>query len=144
MPVFGVERPRQLGFQGVYRLAPDGGAPQLLVDRYLFDQPNGLCFSPDEKRLYVNDTVQALIRVFDVAADGSLSNGRIFARGIRSSLEPGSARRHEMRRARQCLGDGAGRRMGLSHHRAICSASFACPRRSPTSHGAARISRRCS
>ncbi len=44
MPVFGVERPRQLGFQGVYRIPPGGGAPQLLVDRYLFDQPNGLCF----------------------------------------------------------------------------------------------------
>ena len=39
----------------------------------LFDQPNGLCFSPDEKLLYVNDTEQTLIRVFDVAADGSLS-----------------------------------------------------------------------
>ena len=61
----------------------------MLVDRYLFDQPNGLCFSPDEKRLYVNDTVQTLIRVFDVAADGSLSNGRVFASGIRSSSEPG-------------------------------------------------------
>ena len=85
----GVERPRQLGFQGVYRVPPGGGAPQLLVDRDLFDQPNGLCFSPDEKRLYVNDTVQTLIRVFDVAADGSLSNGRMFACGIRSALEPG-------------------------------------------------------
>src|SRR5277367_931277 len=90
MPVYGVERPRQLGFQGVYRVPPGGGAPQLLVDRYLFDQPNGLCFSPDEKRLYVNDTVQTLIRVFDVAGDGGLSNGRIFASGIRSSLEPGN------------------------------------------------------
>ncbi len=89
MPGFGVERPRQLGFQGVYRVPPGGGPPQLLVDRYVFDQPNGLCFSPDEKLLYVNDTVQTLIRVFDVAADGSLSNGRIFATGIRSSLEPG-------------------------------------------------------
>ena len=89
MPVFGVERPRALGFQGVYRIPPGGGAPQLLVDRLLFDQPNGLCFSPDEKLLYVNDTVQTLIRVFDVAADGSLANGRIFASGIRSSLEEG-------------------------------------------------------
>jgi gluconolactonase len=89
MPVYGVERPRQLGFQGVYRVPPGGGAPELLVDRYLFDQPNGLCFSPDEKLLYVNDTVQTLIRVFDVAVDGSLSNGRILASGIRSSLEPG-------------------------------------------------------
>ena len=89
MPVYGVERPRQLGFQGVYRVPPGGGAPKLLVDRYLFDQPNGLCFCPEEKRLFVNDTVQALIRVFDVERDGSLSNGRIFATGIRSELEKG-------------------------------------------------------
>jgi gluconolactonase len=89
MPVYGVERPRQLGFQGVYRVPPSGGAPKLLVDRYLFEQPNGLCFSPDEKWLYVNDTVQALIRVFDVEADGSLSNARVFASNIRSELEPG-------------------------------------------------------
>ena len=32
MPGYGVERPRQLGFQGVYRVPPAGGAPQLLVD----------------------------------------------------------------------------------------------------------------
>ena len=89
MPVYGVERPRQLGFQGVYRVPPGGGAPRLLVDRYLFDQPNGLCFCPEERRLYVNDTVQALIRVFDVERDGSLSNGRLFATGIKSELESG-------------------------------------------------------
>ena len=89
MPVYGVERPRQLGFQGVYRIAPGGGPPKLLVDRYLFDQPNGLCFSPDERRLYVNDTVQALIRVFDVESDGSLSNARLLATGIKSELERG-------------------------------------------------------
>ena len=63
-------------FRASIACRPAAGAPQLLVDRYLFDQPNGLCFSPDEKLLYVNDTVQTLIRVFDVAADGSLSNGR--------------------------------------------------------------------
>jgi gluconolactonase len=89
MPVYGVERPRQLGFQGVYRVPPGGGQPQLLVDRNLFDQPNGLCFSPDERQLYVNDTVRALIRVFDVNADGTLGTDRIFASGIRSELEPG-------------------------------------------------------
>ncbi|MCX7629384.1 MAG: isochorismatase family protein [Geminicoccaceae bacterium] len=88
MPVYGVERPRELGFQGVYRVVP-GEPPRLLVERYLFDQPNGLCFSPDERRLYVNDTVQALIRVFEVRSDGTLSPGRIFASGIRSELEPG-------------------------------------------------------
>ena len=55
----------------------------------MFDQPNGLCFSPDEHRLYVNDTVQALIRVFDVSTYGSLLNGRVFASGIVSEREPG-------------------------------------------------------
>jgi len=44
--------------------------------------PNGLCFSPDESLLYVNDTPNALIRVYDVAADGSLANGRLFLDGI--------------------------------------------------------------
>ncbi len=91
MPVYGVERPRQLGFQGVYRVPGGraGGEPELLVERTLFDQPNGLCFSPDERLLYVNDTVQALIRVFDVDGQGRLANGRIFASGVRSELEAG-------------------------------------------------------
>jgi gluconolactonase len=90
MPVFGVERPRQLGFQGVYRVPPGGGDPQLLVERSLFDQPNGLCFSPDEKLLYVNDTAKSLIQVFEVGDDGSLSGGEVFASGIRSDTEPGA------------------------------------------------------
>jgi gluconolactonase len=89
MPVYGVERPRQLGFQGVYRIAPGGGPPQLLVNRYMFDQPNGLCFSPDERLLYVDDTVQANIRVFDVKGDGTLGFGRTFASGLKSDREPG-------------------------------------------------------
>ena len=47
-----------------------------------FEMPNGLCFSPDESLLYINDTPNARIRVYDVAADGSLSNGRVFPDGI--------------------------------------------------------------
>jgi gluconolactonase len=89
MPVYGVERPRALGWQGVFRLPAAGGEPELLVDRYMFSQPNGLCFSPDEKRLYVNDTEQANIRVFDVEANGRLKNGRVFASGISDMLRPG-------------------------------------------------------
>jgi gluconolactonase len=89
MPGFGVERPRQLGFQGVYRVPPGGGL-QLLVARDLFDQPNGLCFSPDETLLYVDDTAKALIRVFDVAADGALAERGIFASGLRSESEAGA------------------------------------------------------
>lgn len=88
MPVFGVERPRQLGFQGVYRIPPGGGEPQLVVDRYLFDQPNGLCFCPTADRLFVNDTVQHNIRVFDILPDGRLGPPRIFASGI-VGAEPG-------------------------------------------------------
>jgi gluconolactonase len=89
MPIYGVERPRQLGFQGVYRVPAAGGPPELLVERTLFDQPNGLCFSPDETKLYVNDTVQHLIRVFDMLPDGRLGLGRVFASGIVSATEPG-------------------------------------------------------
>lgn len=92
MPHYGVERPRELGWQGVFRMRPGhrpGDEPQLVVDRFTFTQPNGLCFSPDESRLYVNDTEQANIRVYDVGPDGKLSHGRIFASGLRDSLLPG-------------------------------------------------------
>jgi gluconolactonase len=80
MPVFGLERELELSFQGVYRLPPDGEALQLLADD--FGQPNGLCLSLDESLLYVDDTVRAHIRVFDVGAGHELSNGRIFAEQI--------------------------------------------------------------
>ncbi|MEM9206225.1 MAG: isochorismatase family protein [Pseudomonadota bacterium] len=91
MPGFGVERPREQGFQGVYRIPPGqvGGEPQLIVDRYMFSMPNGLCFCPDGSRLYVNDTEQANIRVFYVNADGSLRDGRVFASGIKDAIKPG-------------------------------------------------------
>jgi gluconolactonase len=81
VPVFGVERDVELGFQGVYKLA-QAGDPELVVPEDQFEMPNGLCFSPDESLLYINDTPNALIRVYDVAADGSLSNGRLFRDGI--------------------------------------------------------------
>lgn len=41
--------------------------------------PNGLAFSPDEKKLYVNDSGKLQLRVFDVKSDGTLTNGRISA-----------------------------------------------------------------
>jgi gluconolactonase len=80
MPGFGIERDQDLDFQGVYRIAPGGGDPELLVDDFV--QPNGLCFNADETLLYVNDTTNAHIRVFDVAADGTISNSRVLAEGI--------------------------------------------------------------
>lgn len=72
---YGVPRPQDLPFQGLYRISPEGRL-SLLVDD--FQAPNGLCFSPDESRLYVDDTERVHVRVFDVRADGSLANGRVF------------------------------------------------------------------
>jgi gluconolactonase len=74
---YGVERPQELDFQGVFRVGADPKSPVLLVDD--FDRPNGLCFSLDERRLFVNDTARKHIRVFDVTRPGGLVNGRIWA-----------------------------------------------------------------
>jgi gluconolactonase len=76
MPGFGVEREQDLDFQGVYRVQPTGENIQLLVDD--FKQPNGLCFSPDEKTLYVNDSERALIEAFEVKPDGTLGSRSVF------------------------------------------------------------------
>jgi gluconolactonase len=40
---------------------------------------NGLAFSPDGKRLYQSDSRGGLIRAYDVADDGSVGDGRVFA-----------------------------------------------------------------
>lgn len=80
MPVFGEERPQDLSFQGVYRVDPIAGTLTCLADD--FEQPNGLCFSPDERLLYVNDSARAHIREFAVNADSTLSGGRLFAEHI--------------------------------------------------------------
>ena len=74
---YGVEGEQDLDFQGVYRLSPDGQTLTLLIDD--FDRPNGLCFSPDESILYIDDTERMHIRAFDVQSDGTIANGRIFA-----------------------------------------------------------------
>ncbi len=76
MPVFGVERKQDLSFQGVYRVQPSGEGIQLLGND--FEQPNGLCFSPDESLLYINDSPRAHIRVYKVAKDGTISGGSVF------------------------------------------------------------------
>jgi gluconolactonase len=86
MPGFGLEREQDLNFQGVYRIAASGGEPELILPEDEFEQPNGLCFSPDESLMYINDTPRALIRVYDVQSDGSLSGGRLFFDGIGSGV----------------------------------------------------------
>lgn len=69
-------RPQDLDFQGVYRRDPDGSLHLVARD---FDQPNGLCMSQDETRLFINDSPAGHIRVFDVQDDGSLSGGKVWA-----------------------------------------------------------------
>jgi gluconolactonase len=53
---------------GVYRVTPDLGTIDLIVDNFVF--PNGLAFSPDERVLYVNDSRRGEIRAFDVLPNG--------------------------------------------------------------------------
>lgn len=77
MAYYGVERAPQLGFRGVYRVGADALHPVLLADD--FAQPNGLCFSTDERRLFVNDTERGHIRVFDLRDDGTLGGGTVWA-----------------------------------------------------------------
>ena len=72
----GIPRPCELDFNGVYRWRED--EPLTLLTSEL-DRPNGLCFSADESLLYINDSTRFRIMVFDVRADGSLADGRVFA-----------------------------------------------------------------
>ncbi len=68
----------------VFRIEPDGGAPEIVADD--FDRPNGICFSPDERILYVSDTGEpGHIRALDVqdgegvSGTARLANSRVFA-----------------------------------------------------------------
>ncbi|WP_324133414.1 SMP-30/gluconolactonase/LRE family protein [Bosea sp. (in: a-proteobacteria)] len=71
-----------------YRLDPSGRV-ELVVPEAQVPDPNGLCFSPDFKRLYIASTGKGPgdtgpggkgdIHVFDVGADNKLSNGRVFS-----------------------------------------------------------------
>ncbi len=96
-PTFGILMPNQgslvdpdLDHRSVYRFDPRAGSVRRMAD---FEQPNGLFFSPDGRNLYVSDTARSLgeiiggherdtheILLFDVAADGTLSNRRLFCR----------------------------------------------------------------
>jgi gluconolactonase len=87
-PSYGLGSPpkwKEQPVNGVYKVAPDGKITLLADD---FNMPNGLAFSPDESVLYVDDTAEKTIRRFDVSADGSISNGRIFLQ--MQGAEPGA------------------------------------------------------
>ncbi|MGA7160858.1 MAG: SMP-30/gluconolactonase/LRE family protein [Bacteroidota bacterium] len=64
----------ELKIKGIYRLSPAG---ILKVLDSTFDKPNGICFSPDEKKFYVNESHACQIYVWDAAGD-SVFNKRLF------------------------------------------------------------------
>lgn len=70
------------GVNGVYRIDPDGSIERILTEPEVV-RPNGIVVSPDDTTLYVIETQQSeggarLIRAFDLAADGTASNSRVF------------------------------------------------------------------
>jgi gluconolactonase len=68
---------RELDFCGVYRLGKNGKLTLLTKE---LTRPNGIAFSPDEKKLYVasSDPDKAIWMVYDVNPDGTIANGKVF------------------------------------------------------------------
>jgi sugar lactone lactonase YvrE len=93
----------ELDFFGVYQLNPQTGVLKVVVKDFV--RPNGLVLSPDESKLYINDSCspgdktptgnkecaasrsQGLLKVYDVEQDGSLSDGEVFAHAIDPTKE---------------------------------------------------------
>ena len=77
-PPYGLaRRERELEDNNVFHFKPKTGELRSVARD--FDRPNGLCLSPDEKKLYIADSGKpAHIRVFDVHEDGALSKGKVF------------------------------------------------------------------
>ena len=70
------DKGKELDFQGVYRLTPKGVLTLLTKE---MTRPNGICFSPDEKTLYVanSDPDSAIWKAFPVKDDGTLEAGKV-------------------------------------------------------------------
>jgi gluconolactonase len=71
------DKKKEIPFNGVYRLTPDGKVQVLVRD---MTRPNGIAFSPDEKTLYVanSDPARKIWMRYDVQPDGTLKNGKVF------------------------------------------------------------------
>ncbi|MCY2951447.1 MAG: SMP-30/gluconolactonase/LRE family protein [Planctomycetota bacterium] len=79
-PPYGLPRTEKKEQPGNYVFRYDPKTKQSTPVVKDFDMPNGVAFSPDEKKIYIADSGRPHhIRVFDVNDDGSLSNGKIFA-----------------------------------------------------------------
>jgi gluconolactonase len=80
LPASYADPAKELPFQGVYRLAPDGALTLLTKE---LSGPNGIAFSPDERTLYVSnaDPKRLVWMAYEVKADGTLGEGRVFYDG---------------------------------------------------------------
>lgn len=67
---------QELSFSGIFRISPSGSLQ--VLDSSL-NQPNGICFSGDESKLYVNNSGPRVIYVWDVVNDSTIANKRVFA-----------------------------------------------------------------
>jgi gluconolactonase len=67
---------RYLETQPVFRVSADGTDFSIVTEDNVY--PNGLCFSPDEKILYVNCSRERIIRAYDIKSDGSVGKARVF------------------------------------------------------------------
>jgi gluconolactonase len=114
-PPYGIrEEQRELPWNGVFTIAPDGTLGLLVDD---FDRPNGLALSPDERTLYIADTNRRHVRAFDVAANGALSRDRVFAE-MRDGGRPDGMKVDVEGRLYVCAGgvqvfDASGRPLGI-------------------------------
>lgn len=80
-PSYGLQlgEAREQSGNHVYRFDPISGTTTIVARD--FDMPNGLCFSPDERRLYIADSGEPRhVRVFTVQPDGTLADGQVFCR----------------------------------------------------------------
>lgn len=80
IPVYGRDRPAQLGFQGVFCIRIAKRELDLVASDC--EQPNGLCFSPDAGRFYVDDCERGTIWVYDVSDAAHLSHGRLLREDV--------------------------------------------------------------
>lgn len=97
-------RPKEQQGNYVYRFDPDTRKITAVVKD--FDKPNGLCFSPDESKIYIADSGKPHhIRVFDVQPNGTLTNGKVFV--VIDKGGPDGIRADEAGRIWSSSGDGA-------------------------------------
>jgi gluconolactonase len=71
-------RDKQLPYNGVFKVGPDGNDLTLLVSD--LERPNGLAFTPDQKTLYIADTAPKVINAYSVNTDGTLGTSSLFAK----------------------------------------------------------------